>query len=43
MGTHRYINNFLFISREADLKMLREKLTSHLLKLLRGRCLPTRQ
>jgi FkbM family methyltransferase len=37
MGTHRYINNFLFISRAADLKTLREKLTSHLLKLLGSR------
>ena len=43
MGTHRYINNFLFISRAADLKMLREKLKSHLLKLLGSRCLPAPQ
>jgi FkbM family methyltransferase len=40
MGTHRYINNFLFISGAADLRMLREKLTSHLLKLLGDRPFP---
>ena len=37
MGTHRYINNFLFISRSADMNVWRAKLTSHLFKLLANR------
>ncbi len=35
-GTHKYINNFLFMSREADTTSCRERLTSHLRSLLRN-------
>jgi FkbM family methyltransferase len=35
MGTHRYINNFLFLSRASEVERLRGRLTSHLCELLR--------
>jgi FkbM family methyltransferase len=34
MSTHRYVNNFLFLSSSADHGALREKLTKHLRRLL---------
>jgi FkbM family methyltransferase len=34
MGTHRYINNFLFIPRAAATNTWRQRLTSHLRKLM---------
>ena len=37
MGTHRYINNFLFLSRAANIDGLLTRLTSHLLTVLTSR------
>ena len=36
MGTHQYVNNFLFLSRDSAMEQLRDRLTAHLRELLRG-------